>query len=151
MHTETHSVCTFTLTSMLRWPPASRRVPFGQNVTFIQNVTLLCTSHLQQAFVADNSQLTRQLELMVMLELSRSRPVFFRCWGATVNRFLRRNHLRRRSCQSHRTFHFVPHFISCEDKYLNTADCRLLYHIDTKATGRYLRLAHRGFATAFPS
>ena len=42
--------------------------------------------------------------------------LFGDCWGATVKKLLRRNHLRRRSCQSHRTFHFVPHFISCEDK-----------------------------------
>jgi len=41
--------------------------------------------------------------------------LFGDCWGATVKKLLRRNHLRRRSCQSHRTFHFVPHFISCED------------------------------------
>ena len=41
--------------------------------------------------------------------------LFCDCWGATVKKLLRRNHLRRRSCQSHRTFHFVPHFISCED------------------------------------
>ena len=45
---------------------------------------------------------------------------FCDCWGATVKKLLRRNHLRRRSCQSHRTFHFVPHFISCEDYYRMT-------------------------------
>ena len=37
--------------------------------------------------------------------------LFCDCWGATVKKLLRRKHLRRRSCQSHRTFHFVPRFI----------------------------------------